>query len=80
LFFPSTFPEYRFQSISQTQIRVESAEDLVLGPLVRYIEEQGSQVAEARRIALSLEDVFVQVTGLEPELLKTGKVEGKNKG
>lgn len=75
----AAFPAYAFQSISPEQVRVESAEDLILGPLVRYIEEQGSQVIDARRITLSLEDVFVQVTGLEPDLMKTEKEEGKSK-
>jgi ABC-2 type transport system ATP-binding protein len=65
----SAFPEYQFQSAASGQIRVESAEPVNVGPLVRFLEEQGIQVTEARRHHPSLEDVFVQVTGIEAELM-----------
>jgi ABC-2 type transport system ATP-binding protein len=55
------------------QIRVESIEPANVGPLVRFIEEQGLQVTEARRHLPSLEDVFVQVTGIEAELMRKDK-------
>jgi ABC-2 type transport system ATP-binding protein len=69
----SAFPEYHFQSIDSKQIRVESIEPANVGPLVRFIEEQGLQVTEARRHLPSLEDVFVQVTGIEAELMRKDK-------
>ncbi|OEU72638.1 MAG: ABC transporter [Desulfuromonadales bacterium C00003093] len=75
----AAFPEYVFHPISPNQVRIESTEDLILGPLVYYIENQGSQIVEARRITLSLEDVFVQVTGLELDKMKNNKEEGKDK-
>jgi ABC-2 type transport system ATP-binding protein len=65
----SAFPQYQFQSITQGQIRVESAEPISVGPLVRFLEERGIQVTEARRHLPSLEDVFVQVTGIEAGLM-----------
>jgi ABC-2 type transport system ATP-binding protein len=65
----SAFPQYQFQFITQGQIRVESAEPVSVGPLVRFLEERGIQVTEARRHLPSLEDVFVQVTGLEAGLM-----------
>lgn len=65
----SAFPQYQFQSITQGQIRVESAEPVSVGPLVRFLEERGIQVTEARRHLPSLEDVFVQVTGIEAGLM-----------
>jgi ABC-2 type transport system ATP-binding protein len=68
----SAFPEYQFQSASG-QIRVESAEPVNVGPLVRFLEEQGIQVTEARRHLPSLEDVFVQVTGIEAGLMMKEK-------
>ncbi len=69
----SAFPEYHFQSINTGQVRVESAEPVNVGPLVRFLEERGIQVTEARRHLPSLEDVFVQVTGLEAGLMKKEK-------
>jgi ABC-2 type transport system ATP-binding protein len=64
------FPEYQFQSATLGQIRVESTEPADVGPLVRFIEQQGFQVIEARRHIPSLEDVFVQVTGIEADLMR----------
>ena len=69
----SAFPEYQFQSINTGQVRVESAEPVNVGPLVRFLEERGIQVTEARRHLPSLEDVFVQVTGIEAGLMKKEK-------
>ena len=65
----SAFPQYQFQSTNQGQIRIESADPVSVGPLVRFLEERGVQVTEARRHLPSLEDVFVQVTGIEPGLM-----------
>ena len=65
----SAFPQYQFQSTNQGQIRIESAEPVSVGPLVRFLEERGIQVTEARRHLPSLEDVFVQVTGIEAGLM-----------
>lgn len=66
----TAFPDYQFYSISPGQVRIESAEPISLGPLVRFIEEQKVEVQEARRIGPSLEDVFVGVTGIEANVLK----------
>ena len=66
----TAFPNYEFQSISPEQVRIESVEPISLGPLVRFIEEQKVEVNEARRIGPSLEDVFVDVTGIEANVLK----------
>jgi ABC-2 type transport system ATP-binding protein len=69
----SAFPEYQFQSTASGQIRVESPEPVNVGPLIRFLEEQGIQVTEARRHLPSLEDVFVQVTGIEAGLMMKEK-------
>jgi ABC-2 type transport system ATP-binding protein len=66
----TAFPNYQFQSISSEQVRIESAEPISLGPLVHFIEEQKVEVKEARRTGPSLEDVFVDVTGIEAHVLK----------
>ena len=63
------FLGYQFQSTTPGQVRVESAEPVNIGPLVRFMEERGIQVTEARRHLPSLEDVFVQVTGIEAGLM-----------
>jgi len=69
----SAFPDYQFQSTTSGQIRVESAETIDVGPLIRFLEEREVQVMEARRHLPSLEDVFVQVTGIEAELMRKDK-------
>lgn len=67
------FPEYQVQSTNQREVRVESTEQVIVGPLVHFLEERGIQVTEARRQVPSLEDVFVQVTGIEAGLMKKEK-------
>ncbi len=52
------FPQYQFQSVVPRQTRVESLEPINVGPIVRFLEEQGIRVIEARRHLPSLEDVF----------------------
>ena len=69
----AAFPEYRFQSTAPGQMRVESAEPINIAPLTRLLEERGIQVSEARRHLPSLEDIFVEVTGIEVELMKKEK-------
>jgi ABC-2 type transport system ATP-binding protein len=74
------FPDYQVQSIAPGKLRVESAEQLTVGPLVRFLEQRGVQVTEARRQVPSLEDVFVQVTGIEAELMKKEKEKSEGGG
>lgn len=69
----SAFPGYQFQSTTSGQIRVESTEPVNVGPLIRFLEERGVQVTEAGRYLPSLEDVFVQVTGIEAGLMMKEK-------
>ena len=67
------FPGYDFRSVSQQHLRVESEQTISIGPVVRFIEEQGAEVTEARQIKPSLEEVFVEVTGIETDVMKTEK-------
>jgi len=69
----SAFPQYQFQTPTPDQIRIESTEPVNVGPLVRFLEERNIQVTEARRHVPSLEDVFVQVTGIEAGLMHREK-------
>jgi ABC-2 type transport system ATP-binding protein len=69
----SAFPQYKFDSSAPNQVSVESTEPVNVSPLVRFLEERGIQVTEARRHIPSLEDVFVQVTGVESGLMRKEK-------
>ena len=69
----TAFPQYQFQSNIPGQIRVESLEPVNVGPLIRFLEERGIRVIEARRHLPSLEDVFIQVTGIEAGLMQKEK-------
>jgi len=68
----SAFPNYSFQD-AYGQIRIESAEPVHIAPLVRFLEEREVEVTEARRYLPSLEDVFVQVTGIEAGAMQKEK-------
>jgi ABC-2 type transport system ATP-binding protein len=70
------FPHFKFQSISPERVRVEAVETISIGPLVRFMEERGVEVTEARLVRPSLEDVFVQVTGIELDTMKKEKERG----
>jgi len=70
----STFPALTFDALAgNNQIRIESDAPIRVGPLVRFFEERGIDVTEARRIQPSLEDVFVQITGIEADALRREK-------
>lgn len=72
----SAFPDLEFQILSDGQVRVESAKPIRVGPLVRFMEDQSVEVAEARRLRPSLEDVFVLVTDIEADVMKKEKEKG----
>jgi len=74
------FPNYRVQSTAPGKLRMESTEPVIVGPLVRFLEERGVQVTEARRQVPSLEDVFVEVTGIEAELMRKEKEKSEGGG
>jgi ABC-2 type transport system ATP-binding protein len=68
----SAFPGYSFQN-TEGQIRIESTGPINIAPVVRFLEERNTEVTEARRYLPSLEDVFVQVTGIEAGLMRKEK-------
>jgi ABC-2 type transport system ATP-binding protein len=70
----SSFPILDFQLHSQDRIRVESSEPIHIGPIVKFLEDKGVAVEEARRVQLSLEDVFVQITGIEADAMQKEKM------
>jgi ABC-2 type transport system ATP-binding protein len=64
------FQALQCQPVSDNTIRVSSSEPVRIGPLLRFMEERGAEVSEARKIRPSLEDVFVRVTGIEAAEMK----------
>lgn len=69
----SAFPNLVFKGLSDGKVRIESSEPIRVSPLVRFLEEQGVEVMEARRMRPSLEEVFVRVTGIEADAMKKEK-------
>jgi ABC-2 type transport system ATP-binding protein len=69
----SEFPTLAFQPISDSQVRVEFDSPIRVGPLVRFLEDQGIDVSEARRLRPSLEEIFVRITGIEVDAMKKEK-------
>ena len=67
------FPNLQCQAVSDGAVRVESSEQVRIGPLVRFIEDRGAEVAEARKVRPSLEEVFVRITGIEATAMKQEK-------
>ncbi len=68
-----SFPGLEFTTRGQGSIRVEAGEPVPVGPLVRFLEDNGAEVTEARRMRPSLEDVFVQITGVEVDAMRKEK-------
>ena len=71
------FPGLECQAVSDTALRVESREPVRIGPLVRRIEDGGAEVSEARKLRPSLEDVFVEITGIEAGVMRQEREKGK---
>jgi ABC-2 type transport system ATP-binding protein len=69
----AAFSHLKFQTLAGGQVRVESSEPIRVGPLARFLEDQGVEVMEARRMRPSLEEVFVRVTGIEVDAMKKEK-------
>lgn len=69
----SEFPKIRFHVLDDERIRAESREPIRVGTLVRFLEEQGVEVAEARIVQPTLEEVFVRLTGVEAAVMQKEK-------
>jgi ABC-2 type transport system ATP-binding protein len=67
------FPGLECQVQGANLIRIEAGEPIRVGPLVRFLEGQGVEVLEAKRLRPSLEDVFVRITGIEAEAMRKEK-------
>jgi ABC-2 type transport system ATP-binding protein len=69
----TAFPGLSVETPSDTELRVESGSPIRVGALVRFLEEHGAEVTEARRVHASLEDVFVRITGVEADAMRKEK-------
>ncbi|MBN1804980.1 MAG: ABC transporter ATP-binding protein [Sedimentisphaerales bacterium] len=69
----ASFTDMRFFFSQQGVIRIEADRPILAGAVVRFLEEQGVEVSEARRVRPSLEDVFVKITGIEAGAMKQEK-------
>ena len=67
------FPELEPQVVGDGRLRVSSDRPVRINPLVRFFEDSGVEVAEARKVRPTLEDVFVEVTGIEAASMKREK-------
>jgi ABC-2 type transport system ATP-binding protein len=76
----SAFPRLQCRTVTSAEIRVESSEPIRVGPLVRFLEERGAEVAEARKLRPSLEDVFVDITGIKAGEMKQEREKAKKGG
>jgi ABC-2 type transport system ATP-binding protein len=68
-----SFPGLAVTTPGPDVVRVEADSAVPVGRLVRLLEDQGAEVLEARTVRLSLEDVFVRVTGIEADVLRGEK-------
>ena len=72
----AAFPALEFSSADKNSYQVEADHSIKVGPLLRFLEESGAEVLEARRIGNSLEEVFLQITGLAAEAMRKEKGAG----
>jgi ABC-2 type transport system ATP-binding protein len=68
-----SFPDLAFTIPEPGVIRVQAEKPIRVGALVRFLEDQGVEVSEARRMRPSLEDVFVRITGIEADAMRKEK-------
>jgi ABC-2 type transport system ATP-binding protein len=74
------FPHLQSSTISPTQVRIEGKDKIPLAPLIHFLDARGTDVIEARRQRPSLEDVFVEITGIEADAMKREKEKKGGKG
>lgn len=71
-----TFPDLKFLTPQEGEIRVEADTPIHVGPLIRFLEERDIEVSEARKIRPSLEDIFIKITGIETGIMGKEKSGG----
>jgi len=58
---------------SDSILRIEDINPVSVGPVIRFLEDHDVEVFEAQRIKPSLEEVFVNITGVEIAAMKKDK-------
>jgi ABC-2 type transport system ATP-binding protein len=69
----ASFADMNFIFTQENTIQVEAGKPILAGAVVRFLEEQGVEVSEARRVKPGLEEVFVRITGIEADAMKKEK-------
>ncbi len=70
------FPYIGVKNVTKHSMRIGSAKEIELMPFMRFFEDNGIKISEAKIIRPSLEDVFVEITGIEIDKLKKEKEKG----
>lgn len=71
--FKNNFSGYDIKSVKNSSVSIHSPVSFTLLPLVQFFEERGLPVLEARIVRPSLEEVFVNVTGIELQKMQNGQ-------
>ncbi|MGE4453047.1 MAG: hypothetical protein AB7D92_00815 [Sphaerochaeta sp.] len=74
--FKQAFGQSHVPIVTDHTIRISSLEPIEIMPFMEFLTAHDTKVLEARLVHPSLEDVFVQITGIEGDRLKKEK-EGK---
>ncbi len=72
------FSKFSVKKVGEHTVRIVSEEKIDLMPFMKFFDERGLSVREARIIHPSLEEIFVKITGIEAGKMKKEK-EGKRK-
>ena len=71
-----TFSDYKIKIDNESQIIVESISDIIVNPFVHFFEKYNLDLIEAKQILPTLEEVYVEVTGINATELKKEKMRG----
>lgn len=72
----AAFPGLAFSVPEVGTIRIDTTEAIPVGPIVRFLEDADAKVVEARRHHPSLEDVFVEITGIAVSIMAAAQGSG----
>ena len=75
----AAFPDCAVRVSGSKTLQIQSPTPLALMPFMRFFEEQGVKIFEAKIMKPSLEEVFVQITGIETAQLQKDKEGGKKR-
>ncbi|MBN1619483.1 ATP-binding cassette domain-containing protein [candidate division WOR-3 bacterium] len=71
--FGKKFSNLEYVLKNETTIKISSKEKIDIAPIVNHLSEEGFWVNDAKLIKPTLEDAFVQITGIEIDLMKKEK-------